>query len=78
MVFLVVTEFTATGQGRFGSIQTYTVPATGCYKIVAGGARGGKHVTDYGDYSGYTLYFANISAYLIFNYISIYFQYCQN
>ena len=62
MVFLVATEFTATGQGRFGSIQTYTVPVTGSYQIVAGGARGGKHVTDYGDYQGYTLYFANISA----------------
>ena len=63
MVFLVATEFTATGQGRFGSIQTYTVPVTGSYQIVAGGARGGKHVTDYGSYPGHNLYLANTLAY---------------
>ena len=39
--------------GRTGVIQTYTIPVTGNYLIEAGGARGGKHVTNYGSYPGY-------------------------
>ena len=61
-------EFTATGQGRFGNIQTYTVPKTGVYQIIAGGARGGKHVTDYGKHPGYDIYFVKISSWFILFY----------
>ena len=35
-------------RGRFGTIQTFTVPRTTCYLIKAWGARGGTHSYDYG------------------------------
>ena len=38
--------------GRIGVIQKYTILSTGTYRIKAGGARGGKHVTNYGKYPG--------------------------
>ena len=45
--------FTARGRtGRTGEIQSYRVSRAGRYRIVAGGARGGKHVTNYGAYPG--------------------------
>ena len=46
-------EFTNNGKtGRIGVIQRFTIPSTGMYRIKAGGARGGKHVTNYGSYPG--------------------------
>ena len=45
-------SFTANGQGRFGSIQTFKVPKTTRYRIRAWGARGGTHSTNYGSYPG--------------------------
>ena len=45
-------SFTTNGQGRFGSIQTFTVPKTTRYRIRAWGARGGTHSTNYGSYPG--------------------------
>ena len=45
-------SFTTNGAGRFGSIQTFTVPKTTRYRIRAWGARGGTHSTNYGDYPG--------------------------
>eukprot|EP00795_Rhopilema_esculentum_P000383 gene383-10047_t len=47
------TQFSNNGYtGRSGVIQQYTVLQTGSYRIEAGGARGGKHVTNYGSYPG--------------------------
>ena len=46
------TTFTTNGQGRSGSIQTFTVPKTTRYRIRAWGARGGRHSTNYGRYPG--------------------------
>ena len=37
---------------RSGVIQSWTVPETGTYFIKAGGAPGGNHKTNYGDYPG--------------------------
>ncbi|XP_073231338.1 uncharacterized protein [Porites lutea] len=45
-------SFTTNGQGRNGSIQTFTVPKTTRYRIRAWGARGGTHSTNYGSYPG--------------------------
>ena len=45
-------SFTTNGQGRSGSIQTFTVPKTTRYRIRAWGARGGRHSTNYGRYPG--------------------------
>ena len=45
-------SFTTNGQGRSGSIQTFTVPKTTRYRIRAWGARGGSHSTNYGRYPG--------------------------
>ena len=46
-------EFTNNGKtGRIGVIQRFTILSTGMYRIKAGGARGGKHVTNYGSYPG--------------------------
>ena len=45
-------SFTTNGQGRYGSIQTFTVPKTTRYRIRAWGARGGTHSTNYGSYPG--------------------------
>ena len=45
-------SFTTNGTGRFGSIQTFTVPKTTRYRIRAWGARGGTHSTNYGSYPG--------------------------
>ena len=39
-------------RGRFGSIQTFTVPRSTRYLIKAWGARGGTHSYDYGDNPG--------------------------
>nr|XP_058960210.1 putative lysozyme-like protein [Pocillopora verrucosa] len=39
-------------KGRFGTIQTFTIPRTTCYLIKAWGARGGTHSYDYGDNPG--------------------------
>ena len=38
--------------GRNGTVQSWTVPVTGTYLIKAGGAPGGNHKTNYGDYPG--------------------------
>ena len=46
------TIFQPTGTGRTGTIQTYVVPLTGSYLIKAAGAKGGTHVTTYGNYPG--------------------------
>ncbi|CAH3168525.1 unnamed protein product [Pocillopora meandrina] len=52
-LFLLLAGFGAGGRrGRFGSIQTFTVPRTTRYLIKAWGARGGTHSYDYGDYPG--------------------------
>ncbi|XP_078370701.1 uncharacterized protein LOC144654404 isoform X4 [Oculina patagonica] len=49
----VLTEFTTNGRkGRFGTVQTFTVPRSGRYRIKAWGARGGTHSCNYGDYPG--------------------------
>ena len=48
-LFLLLAGFGAGGRrGRFGSIQTFTVPRTTRYLIKAWGARGGTHSYDYG------------------------------
>ena len=52
-LYFIDTKFTSTSQGRNGTIQTYTIPSSGTYRIIAGGARGGKHVTSVGNYQGY-------------------------
>ena len=39
-------------KGRFGVIQSFTVPTTGRYKIKAWGARGGTHSSNYGTSPG--------------------------
>ena len=39
-------------RGRFGKIQTFTVPQNTRYLIKAWGARGGTHSYDYGDNPG--------------------------
>ena len=44
--------FNTTGSGRRGSIQSYVIPATGVYRIIGAGARGGNHTTNYGSYPG--------------------------
>ena len=50
-------KFTNNGRtGRVGVIEKYTIPSTGSYRIKAGGARGGKHVTNYGSYPGKSHY----------------------
>ena len=42
-------EFTTSGRsGRYGVIQTFTVPRTTLYQIKAWGARGGTHSYSYG------------------------------
>ena len=49
-VFIIVTwKFTTSGRsGRYGVIQTFTVPLTTLYQIKAWGARGGTHSYSYG------------------------------
>ena len=49
-VFIIVTwKFTTRGRsGRYGVIQTFTVPRTTLYQIKAWGARGGTHSYNYG------------------------------
>ena len=49
-VFIIVSwEFTTSGRsGRYGVIQTFTVPRTTLYQIKAWGARGGTHSYNYG------------------------------
>ena len=49
-VFIIVSwEFTTSGRsGRYGVIQTFTVPLTTLYQIKAWGARGGTHSYNYG------------------------------
>ena len=49
-VFIIVTwKFTTSGRsGRYGVIQTFTVPRTTLYQIKAWGARGGTHSYNYG------------------------------
>ena len=49
-VFIIVFwEFTTSGRsGRYGVIQTFTVPRTTLYQIKAWGARGGTHSYNYG------------------------------
>ena len=49
-VFIIVTwKFTTSGRsGRYGVIQTFTVPRTTLYQIKAWGARGGTHSYSYG------------------------------
>ncbi|KAM7431601.1 hypothetical protein ABFA07_017842 [Porites harrisoni] len=45
--------FTTNGRkGRFGSVQTFTVPTTTRYRISAWGARGGTHSPTYGLFPG--------------------------
>ena len=52
-LFLLLAGFGAGGRrGRFGSIQTFTIPRTTRYLIKAWGAREGTHSYDYGDYPG--------------------------
>ena len=48
-VFIIVPwEFTTSGRsGRYGVIQTFTVPRTTLYQIKAWGARGGTHSYTY-------------------------------
>lgn len=49
----VTKQFSNAGYvGRTGSFQQYMIPANGRYRIKAGGARGGRHVTNYGSYPG--------------------------
>ena len=38
--------------GRSGTIQRYTIRSRGIYRIEVGGARGGTHTANYGDYPG--------------------------
>ena len=50
---ILLTFFTVDGRkGRFGTIQTFTVPLTTCHLIKAWGARRGTHSYNYGDYPG--------------------------
>ena len=44
--------------GRSGVIQEYIVPHTAKYRIAVGGARGGRHITSAGSYTG-THYIVN-------------------
>ncbi|XP_065071362.1 PE-PGRS family protein PE_PGRS3-like [Rhopilema esculentum] len=45
--------FTTQGRtGRSGVVQTYTVPKTATYEIKVAGAKGGSHLTNYGDFPG--------------------------
>ena len=56
VILVPIGWFTNAGNsGRAGIIQQYTIPASGRYRIRAGGARGGRHSTSYGDYIGMSL-----------------------
>ena len=53
LISVTTTSFTNAGySGKSGIIQQYTIPASGTYRIKAGGARGGRHSTSYGSYRG--------------------------
>ncbi|XP_078383748.1 uncharacterized protein LOC144666226 [Oculina patagonica] len=54
--------FTTRGSGRFGTIQTFTVPRNALYLIKAWGARGGTHSYNYGYNPG--TYYGGKGAYI--------------
>ncbi len=54
--------FTTSGSGRFGTIQTFTIPRSALYLIKAWGARGGTDKYNYGDNPG--TYYGGKGAYI--------------